>query len=109
MNNQYLIPANTKKGQLIISIFRPIDLAIFLTGVSITLICLIIFANINADSWLMIMGVFPALVAVGLVFPIPNYHNVLVAIQEMISFYTNNRNYKWRGWCAEYESKRNGQ
>ena len=105
--NQYLIPDNTKKGQLIISIFRPIDLAIFLTGVSITLIFLVILANVNADSWVTIMAVFPALVATGLVFPIPNYHNVLVAIQEMINFYTNNRNYKWRGWCAEYESKRN--
>ena len=104
--NQFLIPANTKKGQLIISIFRPIDLAIFLTGVSVTLVFLLIFVNINADSWLMIMAIFPALVAVGLVFPVPNYHNVLVAIQEMINFYTNNRNYKWRGWCAEYESKR---
>ena len=107
--NQYLIPANTKKGQLIISIFRPIDLAIFLTGVSVTLVFLVILANVNADSWITVMAVFPALVAVGLVFPIPNYHNVLVAIQEMISFYTNNRNYKWRGWCAEYESKRNSE
>ena len=107
--NQYLIPANTKKGQLIISIFRPVDLAIFLTGVSVTLLFLVILANVNAPSWVSFMAVFPALVATGLVFPIPNYHNVLVAIQEMISFYTNNRNYKWRGWCAEYESKRNSE
>ena len=106
MENQFLIPANTKKGQLILSIFRPLDLAIFLTGVAVTLVLLLLFSNFGASTWLMIVAVFPALVCVGLVFPIPNYHNVLVAIQEIIDFYSNNRNYKWRGWCAVYESKR---
>ena len=106
MENQFLIPANTKKGQLIISIFRPIDLAIFITGVAITLILLIIFSNMEISTWISILAVLPALLAVALVFPIPNYHNVLVVIQEVIHFYTNNREYKWRGWCAVYESKR---
>ena len=105
MNNQFLIPANTKRGQLIFSIFRPIDLAILLTGVSITFILLIILSNIDAESWLKILAVFPGLIAVGLVVPIANYHNVLVAIGEIINYYSNNRNYKWRGWCAVYESK----
>ena len=104
--NQYLIPANTKRGQLIVSIFRPIDLAIFITGVSITLILLLVFVNFNAGTALMIVALFPGLVATGLVVPVANYHNVLVAIQEMMDFYSNNRNYKWRGWCAVYESKR---
>ena len=108
MNNQYLIPANTKRGQLIVSMFRPIDLAILLTGVLVTFALFLIFNSMNAPTFLMILSVFPGLVSTLLVWPIPNYHNVLVAIQEMISFYTNNRNYKWRGWCAEYESKRNG-
>lgn len=102
----YLIPANTKKGQLILSMFRPIDLAILITGFVVTFIILIILSNIGASNWIMILGAFPALLAVGLVFPIPNYHNVLVAIQELMNFYGNNRNYKWRGWCAVYESKR---
>ena len=106
MENQYLIPANTKKGQLIVSIFRPVDLAIFVTGVSVTLILLLIFVSQDAPTWLMIVALFPGLVTTLLVVPVPNYHNVLVAIQELINFYSNNRNYKWRGWCAEYESKR---
>ena len=109
MNNQFLIPANTKRGQLIFSIFRPIDLAILLTGVSITFILLIILSNIDAESWLKILAVFPGLIAVGLVIPIANYHNVLVAIGEIINYYSNNRNYKWRGWCAVYESEREQQ
>lgn len=106
MENQFLIPANTKKGQLILSMFRPVDLAILLTGVGITFVLLIIFAKIEVATWIMILATFPLLVCVGLVFPIPNYHNVLVCIQELMNFYSNNRNYKWRGWCAVYESKR---
>ena len=106
MENQFLIPANTKKGQLILSIFRPVDLAIFLTGVTITFILLVLFANMDLPTWIMILGAVPALITTGLVFPVANYHNVLVAIQEVIRFYSNNRNYKWRGWCAVYESKR---
>ncbi len=56
-----------------------------------------------------IIAVFPGLVAVGLVVPLPNYHNVLVCIGEIISYYSNNRSYKWRGWCAVYESEREQQ
>ena len=35
--NQYLIPANSKKGQLIFNIFRPIDLGVLLVGATLTL------------------------------------------------------------------------
>ena len=109
MNNQFLIPANTKRGQLIFSMFRPVDLAILLTGVLITFVLLIILSNADADSWIKVLAVFPGLIAVGLVIPIANYHNVLVAIGEIISYYSNNRNYKWRGWCAVYEYEREQQ
>ena len=105
MNNRFLIPANTKRGQLILSIFRPIDLAIFITGVIITFILLIVFSELKMSAWWNVLAVFPGLVATGLVVPLPNYHNVLVCIGEIINYYTNNRNYKWRGWCAVYESK----
>ena len=110
MNDQYLIPANTKKGQLIFSIFRPIDLGIFVTGVLTTIIILIVVSNLASSNMLItILSLLPALICTGLVVPVANYHNVLVAIQEIIHFYTNNRNYKWRGWCAVYESKRDEQ
>ena len=101
--NQFLIPANTKRGQLIFSMFRPVDLAILMTGVTITFALLIVLSKTNADSIIKILSVFPGLICVGLVVPIPNYHNVLVGIGEIISYYSNNRNYKWRGWCAVYE------
>ena len=106
MDNRFMIPANTKKGQLILSIFRPVDLGIAVTGASITFILLIIFSNMDLPNWVNILAVVPGLLCFALVYPVPNYHNVLVAIQDMIAFYSNNRNYKWRGWCAVYESRR---
>ncbi len=106
MENQYLIPANTKRGQLIFSAFRPIDLGILITGVTITFILLILLSSMEISTWISILAVFPALLCGGLVVPIPNYHNVLVVIQELINYYSNNRSYKWRGWCALYESQR---
>ena len=104
--NQFLIPANTKRGRLILNIFRPIDLGIFLTGVLATFALLLLLSSMHVSGWWNILAVFPGLIAIGLVIPIPNYHNVMVCIGEVINFYSNNRNYKWRGWCAVYESER---
>ena len=104
MNNQFLIPANTKRGKLILNIFR--HLGIFLTGVIITFALLLLLSSLQVSGWWNILAVFPGLICVGLVVPIPNYHNVMVCIGEIINFYSNNRNYKWRGWCAVYESER---
>ena len=36
MYNQYLIPANTKKGKLILGLFRPFDLYLFACGIFVT-------------------------------------------------------------------------
>lgn len=106
MNNQFLIPANTKKGSLIFGIFMPVDLVIFLTGVGVTLLALIIMSTTNImDNFTSILGILPALIAVFLVFPFPNYHNVRTAIGEVITFYTNRQKYIWRGWCSSYEFK----
>ena len=38
--DNYLIPANTKRGQLILGIFRPFDLWLFGGGVLVTVILL---------------------------------------------------------------------
>lgn len=96
-SDSYLVPANAKRGTLIFNIFRKIDLAIFVIGVGLTL-GLLIF--ISGDGMLSVfISVIPAGIAALLVTPIPNYHNVLCAIQSMIAFYTNPRTYKWKGWC----------
>ena len=43
----YLIPANSKKGQLIFNMFRPIDLIIFSIGACITLILMFAIQTTN--------------------------------------------------------------
>ena len=104
-NNQFLIPANTKKGQLIFGAFLPIDLAIFAIGLGLTFILLIVVSEFGAGTWASILAIIPGGIAGVLVVPFPNYHNVRVAIGEVINFYSNNRNYIWRGWCIKYESR----
>lgn len=97
MNGGYLVPANAKKGTLIFNMFRGIDLIIFVVGVLISLLLLSI-APTN-DIVMIIIFLLPGLICGFLVIPIPNYHNVLCAIQSIIAFYSNQRSYKWRGWC----------
>lgn len=95
--NGYLVPANSKKGTLILNIFRPFDIIMFGTGILISLLLLVI---VSSDNTLMvILSCLPAGVTGFLVVPIPNYHNVLCAIQSIFKFYTGTRNYEWRGWC----------
>lgn len=95
--NGYLVPANAKRGTLILNIFRPFDLIMFGTGVVVSLLML---AIVHSDSTVMILiSCLPAGITGLLVVPIPNYHNVLCAIQSIFRFYSERRNYIWRGWC----------
>ena len=96
----YLIPANTKRGQLIFAIFRPMDLMIFGVGLSITLILLAFFPTTDVVG--LILTLLPGLICTFLVIPIPNYHNMLVVLIEMFHFLSNNQKYIWRGWCIDY-------
>lgn len=104
--NQYLVPANTKRGSLIFNIFQPIDLWIAVIGVGLTLLILIIMSLFGSfDTTTSILALVPGLVAALLVFPFPNYHNIRTAIGDVIAFYTNRQKYVWRGWCSSYEFK----
>lgn len=96
--NSYLIPANAKKGTLILNLFRPFDLILFGTGIGVSLILLLTTSSLN-NTWLVILSCLPAGVTGLLVLPIPQYHNVLCALQSIIRFYTERRNYYWKGWC----------
>lgn len=97
MNDSYLIPANTKRGALIFNIFRSVDIILFGTGIAITIVLLLILPTDNFTSTMIILS--PALISGVLVAPIPNYHNVLVVLTSMLSFYTNRQRYIWKGWC----------
>ena len=97
MNGGYLVPANAKKGTLILNIFRPFDLIMFGAGVVISMALLAIFPGSNV-FWVVIFCL-PAGITGLLVLPIPHYHNVLCALQSIFIFYTTRNKFIWRGWC----------
>lgn len=102
--NQYLIPANSKRGQLIFSLFRPIDLGIISIGTAITLILFIGFQP--NDLLPIIIVLLPFLGCAFLVLPIANYHNMLCVIQNLLNFYfVDQKKFVWRGWCFKDEYK----
>lgn len=104
MYDQYLIPANTKRGQLILGWFRPFDLALFSSGV---LISLLLLAFLQFDDIIsVIIGLSPALITGFLVMPVPNYHNMLNIIVEAYEFLTNRQRYEWKGWCYKSGNKK---
>jgi len=97
MNNIYLIPANTKKGQLILNLFKPFDLGLLLVGLATTFLLFVIIGNPEGIGTFLIL--IPGLVSAFLVLPIPNYHNVLQFFISFYGFLTNQRIFRWRGWC----------
>lgn len=98
MRGRYLIPANSKKSEMILGMFTGVDLALFLSGLGLTLIMML---AIHTDTFVgMILILLPALLASFLVFPVPNYHNILQLIMNIYTFYfVRQRTYKWKGWC----------
>ena len=97
--NNYLIPANSKKSQLILGFFRGIDLILFGSGVGITLILLLTIQSANMGVMMLILA--PALITGFLVMPIPNYHNVLQFIVNLYTYFSERRRYYWKGWCYQ--------
>ena len=98
--NNYLIPANSKKSQLIFNVFRIIDLIILLTGAFITTMLMFIFKGDTVKE--LAIKLAPVGICLFLVMPLPFYHNVLVYLQEVVIYFMNPRRYYWRGWCARY-------
>lgn len=98
--NEYLIPANTKKSQLIFNVFRPIDLAILTTGFFVSVILLILVEGNGVTQTT--IKLLPVAISGLLVMPVPFYHNVLVFLREVYIYLVNPTRYKWRGWCASY-------
>lgn len=96
-NNSYLVPANSKKGTLILNVFLPFDLIMFGSGIFISLLLITIMPSSNV--WLILIACLPAIVTGMLVIPIPNYHNVRVALISMFKFFTERRRFIWKGWC----------
>ena len=96
--NNYLIPANSKKSQLILGYFTPLDLILFGSGCSITILLLVILQNATLGDLIII--ILPALITGLLVMPLMYYHNVLQLIINVVNYINNPKRYYWRGWCA---------
>ncbi len=99
MNNNFLIPANSKKSMLILGFFTPIDLIIFGIGCTLTLGLLFAF-NSRVDIGGLLLILSPALLSAFLVLPVPNYHNVLQLIVNIVTFMLGRRRLYWKGWCV---------
>ena len=110
MNNQFLIPANSKKSKLIFSIFTTFDLVMFAIGLSTSLLMMLLIRTSNIV--VMALLIMPALVTGILVLPIPNYHNVMGFLKSMLNYASSRKQYYWKGWCVkdvygrDYESRK---
>lgn len=103
MNQNYLIPANTKKGQLLLGLFTPLDLAIFGTGLTITLFLVMI---LPMDSIVVaLLALAPGLICSFLVLPVAYYHNIRQLIVEIYKYFTTRNRFVWKGWCFKDESE----
>jgi hypothetical protein len=99
--DRFLIPANSKKGALIFSLYRPIDLLIVITG---AVFSLIFFFAFPGDGTLeLVIKLAPGGIGVLLTTPFGNYHNVGVLLREVYLFFTRRRIYIWKGWCVRDE------
>ncbi len=102
MNHNYLIPANSKKSMLILGFFTGVDLIIFGLGCTITLILLFMF-NDKVEIGQLVLILSPALVSAFLVMPVPNYHNILQLITNIVMFVLGRKRLYWKGWCIRDE------
>ena len=105
MNNQYLIPANSKKSQLIFSIFTGFDLTMFAIGI-VTTVVLMLLIRTNSIV-IMALMMLPAVVTGVLVMPLPNYHNVMGFLKSMFNYISSRKQYYWKGWCVKDAYGRN--
>ena len=100
----YLIPANTKRGRLILGFFKPMDLTLLCSGILVTVI---LMATLEMSSPLTTIFVLsPGVICGFLVLPVPYYHNVLNIIIELYEFITNRQTYRWKGWCYKLGRKK---
>jgi len=97
--NDYIIPANSKKGVLYFNMFTGFDLGIIGTGALLTLV--LFFALGGTNILMAVISLLPIGIALLLVMPVANYHNVRIFIKEMYVFYISQRKYRWRGWCIK--------
>lgn len=95
--NGFLIPANSKRSMLIFGLFNQFDLILFGVGLAVSFILLLVLPLDNITVAL--FAIAPGLICGFLVIPVPNYHNIYTILKEILTFYTNNQKFEWKGWC----------
>ena len=99
MNGAYLVPANSKRGKLIFNIFTPFDAILFVVGIFISMLMGIVVPISN--MFVAFLVFLPGGMATLLVAPIPNNHNVMTFLGEIIKYYQDVRVYYWKGWSLK--------
>lgn len=99
----YLIPANSKKSQLILGFFTPFDLVVFSLGVVLTVILLLVVQS--SEFTVMLLILLPLLISTFLVLPVVYYHNVMQLLINIFTYLFNVRRYYWKGWCVNEKTK----
>ncbi len=102
MNGNYLIPANTKAGQLILNMFKPVDLVIVISAAVEILAGLLLMNSMEIDAWYyQLLAILPGIIMGILVIKIPYYHNVRTLINDIYVYYSYQHTFKWRGWYKD--------
>ena len=102
-NNRFLIPANSKKSALVFGLFKPKEAIAFAIGV---ISSLILMMTLNVSNFITAMIVLaPGVVTGFLLFPVPNYHNILTLLISLWRFFTSRQRFVWKGWCVKDEFK----
>lgn len=101
MNNNFLIPANSKKSMLIFGLFNTFDLILFGSGVLVSLVLLMILPL--EEFTYAVIALSPGVICGFLVLPVPNYHNIRTIIKTTFEFFTTRQRFVWKGWCFEHE------
>ena len=102
MQNSYLIPANSKRSMLILSLFAPIDLIILGTGAVISFGLIMILNNQMKTLFDILFMLLPVLVCAAMVIPVPNHRNVWQLTVHVYSYLMSTRQYSWKGWCFSH-------
>jgi len=103
VEESYLIPANSKKSSLILGFFTKMDLAIFSSGVALSILLLMLAGT--QKFIVMVLLMLPALVSAFLVLPVPYYHNMRQLLTNIFTFLLNRKRYYWKGWCVSHDEE----
>lgn len=101
--DRYLIPANSKRSMLILSLFAPIDLVIGGIGGGISVVLMLMIKMETIVDILIILA--PFLISAVMIIPVPNHRNVWQLTANVLHYFTNQRKYRWRGWCMLHEEE----